>query len=1103
MVSLAIIVVMSFCVAIFAQCPVRVSAVDPTPTPTPTPTPLEFTYYTIYLGQPDTYWKYTWLQKETLNSSYISGHYTSGGIADKYMQVIYSDSDCTAPYTPTRNATVSIQIQNPCFDWRNENKYELMECDNVAKAMGINYSTWNYYINQSPDTWGAPWTLGESWTYTWRHEDLTIGINDIARSAVVADATQEVTVPAGTFTCYVVTHTQDTKTLVEYWDAGGVFPYAPIKTVDNRSFDDIQTSELYSTVLPTPTPPSEVWVDDDYNASSCGGHWWEHDAFDKIQDGIDNVSTPGTVHVAAGTYYENIVLKDGIELLGAGNASTIIDGMQNGSVIKANDIGNTTRLDGFTVTNGSGTSVMFSATNHACGGGMYNNNASLTIIDCTFQNNLATGFVGGNDNDDYGGGMANLFGSSPTITDCTFRSNSISGTGYGGGMANLFGSSPTVTDCIFQGNSAFSSGGGMYTEGTSPTITNCIFQNNSTHCWGGGMDNTYSSLPTITNCIFQGNSAFYGGGGIENYNSCSSTITNCVLWDNRPDDICNFASTPVVTYCDVKGTLYPGIGNINASPMFANAAAGDFHLTAGSPCIDAGDNSASSLPSADFDGDRRILPVWGTVDMGVDEYVPPVPWCDSWDVRYKIVGGQVTLNYSLGGLGGIKKTTTLSEAQGGDMIIKFCKTVNNGTRTVVIPQNSWHMDSVYVPDITPGVDMDLSINLSADAVGVLYVQTGVGDVDISSVSSRTTTPKQINTFGDGIKDVAGSMLLDAPLRGYGATSIGPVINLPLGLVFTTGNTTNVVSIPSSKFNGATLTSNGTAFTKSGVLEIADYVGTAGTITTTGTGDCLGLTLVSFPIDFQYEIKLEIEPIYEVALLGFYGDADQNGKLNLMDYSSVQLMRFGQRPFNPDADANRDGLLSILDYSSVQLMRFGQYPKISKYEVRYDFTSGNGSNKWAKNSSITAPPPTLNKTFATDTGWTNATATHYNNISSTDGIVWNISGTSGKYAALQCRFTIFGTPADITSIGVRLNGFSEMNGDVLQLWAWNFSSGSWRQIGSNSSMTTSIATYGVWTTWGKVYTNYIDGNGYMYILANLNNVGENLYVDDIKLTTVQS
>ena len=226
--------------------------------------------------------------------------------------------------------------------------------------------------------------------------------------------------------------------------------------------------------------------------------------------------------------------------------------------------------------------------------------------------------------------------------------------------------------------------------------------------------------------------------------------------------------------------------------------------------------------------------------------------------------------------------------------------------------------------------------------------------------------------------------------------------------------------------------------------------------------------------------------------------------------SIQA-NFGLAPTGFYGDANRDGLLSILDYSSVQLMRFGQYPKVSKYEMQYDFTSGNGSNKWAKNSSISAPPPALNKTFETDTGWANASATQYNNISfANDSNVWNISGANGKYAAMQCKFTIgsiVGAAANITSIGVTLNGSAKTNGDILQLWAWNFSAGSWKQLGiygsgstaTNFSMTTNIATYSAWTAWGKVYTNYIDSNGYMYILANLNNASESLYVDYIKLT----
>jgi hypothetical protein len=54
-----------------------------------------------------------------------------------------------------------------------------------------------------------------------------------------------------------------------------------------------------------------------------------------------------------------------------------------------------------------------------------------------------------------------------------------------------------------------------------------------------------------------------------------------------------------------------------------------------------------------------------------------------------------------------------------------------------------------------------------------------------------------------------------------------------------------------------LASDGVAFAKDG--GVADYAGTAGTIVTTGTGDCLGIQLAGMPIDLQTEIKLVLEP----------------------------------------------------------------------------------------------------------------------------------------------------------------------------------------------------------------------------------------------------
>ncbi|KPL00846.1 MAG: hypothetical protein AMJ91_02890, partial [candidate division Zixibacteria bacterium SM23_73_3] len=81
----------------------------------------------------------------------------------------------------------------------------------------------------------------------------------------------------------------------------------------------------------TPTPPTIVWVDDDYTPLGINdGHYWCYDAFDKIQNGVEAVAIGGTVNVAAGTYEEQVEINKSLTLLGAGSksgpsASTIIE----------------------------------------------------------------------------------------------------------------------------------------------------------------------------------------------------------------------------------------------------------------------------------------------------------------------------------------------------------------------------------------------------------------------------------------------------------------------------------------------------------------------------------------------------------------------------------------------------------------------------------------------------------------------------------------------------------------------------------------------------------------------------------------------------------
>ena len=56
--------------------------------------------------------------------------------------------------------------------------------------------------------------------------------------------------------------------------------------------------------------------------------------------------------------------------------------------------------------------------------------------------------------------------------------------------------------------------------------------------------------------------------------------------------------------------------------VFADFAAGDFRLTGGSPCANAGTNQSWMAEAVDLDGRPRINRFFRRTDMGCYEYVP-------------------------------------------------------------------------------------------------------------------------------------------------------------------------------------------------------------------------------------------------------------------------------------------------------------------------------------------------------------------------------------------------------------------------------------------------------------------------------------------------
>ncbi|MGB9626000.1 MAG: right-handed parallel beta-helix repeat-containing protein, partial [Phycisphaerae bacterium] len=199
-------------------------------------------------------------------------------------------------------------------------------------------------------------------------------------------------------------------------------------------------------------------------------------------------------------------------------------------------------------------------------------------------------------------------------------------------------SAPVIRECIIRDNhsvcAAYGQGGGVgCAEGSSPALINCLIVDNSASYAGGAVYVSSEASARIVNCTIAGNSfAMQGGqcGGI--YSDAPSTavvVKNCTVWGNSGMQIAPSSTAPTVTYSDVQGG-YAGTGNISDDPWFVSG----YHLSANSPCIDAGDNAA--LPQAvttDLDGNARFVDdrdVGDTgsgmppiVDMGAYEYVPP------------------------------------------------------------------------------------------------------------------------------------------------------------------------------------------------------------------------------------------------------------------------------------------------------------------------------------------------------------------------------------------------------------------------------------------------------------------------------------------------
>ena len=240
------------------------------------------------------------------------------------------------------------------------------------------------------------------------------------------------------------------------------------------------------------------------------------------------------------------------------------------------------------------------------GGGVYTRGTTITLINNTINENTAIGF---------GGGGVYTEGTTITLINNTITENTATGFRGGGGVS-ISAATITLTNNTITGNAvSYGMGGGVGIWGTTIILTNNTITGNTASDGGGGayvsLSDNLGRAKLYNNIVFNNKASTDGNDlNIKNDGNQDFLPSAVDLYNN------DFDKSAAGIYIQLPFPIDPS--NLdNADPLFVGG--GNYHLTADSPCINAGDNDAPDLPETDKDGNPRIM--GGTVDMGAYEYV--------------------------------------------------------------------------------------------------------------------------------------------------------------------------------------------------------------------------------------------------------------------------------------------------------------------------------------------------------------------------------------------------------------------------------------------------------------------------------------------------
>jgi hypothetical protein len=222
-------------------------------------------------------------------------------------------------------------------------------------------------------------------------------------------------------------------------------------------------------------------------------------------------------------------------------------------------------ISGLTLTGGHATASTYSSN----GGGIFNQDANLTV---------SGSVITGNQADHFGGGIfsSGATGSNLTVLDSTISGNSANptvGDGYGGGI--FAASDATIRGSAIFDNSAYD-GGGIYSSGTDPsnlTVQNStIATNHAVSDDGGGIwfcCGANGEKLTLQGSTVTGNTTMNTAGGVEAYIESSSDpapeIDNTIISGNTSTNDPQFGDVYFEYPANVAFSL---IGNPGPAGLF-------------------------------------------------------------------------------------------------------------------------------------------------------------------------------------------------------------------------------------------------------------------------------------------------------------------------------------------------------------------------------------------------------------------------------------------------------------------------------------------------------------------------------------------------------